>query len=260
MLSLILVLLLLWFGLCVFLAAWTLWIQPYLYTESVGGLVWRAPVAGTIVFLSVVVWVYLAYQSPDRYATLWQFSPEEFREYPELIVPGPQGKQDVYKRVRRDRRYVYLRGDRPLPSRPEKVIGKTANGDLEVFEPDRDANGKFKVGEDQTLHYRNSAGDVMEEGQLGMVRTFYPGRLAANLFLNFFHFAAWFLCVWLLLRYQWSHALGMAVVLWLVMILFILPQVLDRAEVVARQREAPPARAHWQRGPENTLDVAIAKG
>jgi hypothetical protein len=258
--SLVLVLLLVWFVLTVFLAAWTLWFQPYVYTESVSGLLWRAPAAGTVVFLTVLLWAWLDYQSPGQYPTLWQFSPWEDNEYPELIVVRRDGKQETYKKVRRPRGNVYLREDHPLPSRPEKIIGVRPDGERDTYEPDRDAKGNFKAESGQSLKYRDAGGQVMEEGQLGRVRTYYPGRLFLNLFLNFFHLFIWFACLWLLLHYQWSHALGMAVVLWLVMILFILPQVLRRAEDVGREREGGGARVARGTGQENLLDGAFVSG
>ncbi len=52
----------------------------------------------------------------------------------------------------------------------------------------------------------------------------------------------WFLSLWLLLRFQWPHALGLAVAFWLVM-LFILPMILTKAESVRKER-LPPKTAH----------------
>jgi hypothetical protein len=259
-LSLILVLLLVWFVVTVFLAAWTLWFQPYIYTESVQGMAWRAPAAGTAIFLTVLVWVYFDYQHPEEYSTFWEFSPVEYYEYPKLIVPQRGGKEDEYKRVRRGRGFVYMRGDRPLPTRPDKVIAVRENGDRDFYSPDRDENGKFKAAEGQSLLYRDPAGRVMTEGQLGTISVFYPSRLILNLLLNFTHLAAWFLCLWLLLRYQWAHALGLAVVLWVVMILFILPQVLKRTEDVARQRRPPAAQTAAREDRGILLDATAANG
>lgn len=258
--SLVLVLLLVWFVLTVFLAAWTLWFQPYVYTEAVSGLAWRAPAAGTGVFLTVLLWVFLDYRAPGEYTTLWQFSPWDDSEYPELIVVSRGGKQESYKKVRRPQRGVdYLHQDRPLPTRPEKIIGVQPNGEKDTYEPDRDAKGNFKVESGQSLKYRDANGHVMEEGQLGRVRTYYPGRLFLNLFLNFFHLFIWFACLWVLLRYQWSHALLMAVISWLVMILFVLPQVLRRAEDLGHQRE-PASRAQRHVGHKNLLDGSFPSG
>jgi hypothetical protein len=60
-----------------------------------------------------------------------------------------------------------------------------------------------------------------------------------NLLLNFGFLAVWFLCLWLLLRFQWSHALGLAVVFWLVMVLIIMPMILKPAESVRKERLPP---------------------
>jgi hypothetical protein len=57
-----------------------------------------------------------------------------------------------------------------------------------------------------------------------------------NILLAIFFFLAWFLCLWLLLRYQWAHALGLAVIFWLVKELVVMPALLDRAEAVAAER------------------------
>jgi hypothetical protein len=239
--SLFLVLLLLWFVLTVFLGAWTLLLQAYFYTEPVKGLAWRAPAAGSAVFLTVILWVCLDFSAPERYSTLWEFSAEDEIVYPTLIVPQRDGKEDAYTRVRADRGYVYKRLDRPIPTRPDKVIAVSSSHVRREFVPDRDDKGHFKETEGQGLLYRDQSGQVMVEGQLGSVRTFYPGRLFANLFLNFFHLVMWFVALWLLLRFQWSHAFGMALVLWGVMLLFVMPQVLKLAEDTALNR-APPTQ------------------
>jgi hypothetical protein len=241
-LYLVLVLLLVWFSLCVFLAAGTLFFQGYIYTEPTEGLVWRAPAAGTALAALVALWALLAYRAPGQYQALFEFSPRLDREpYKELRVVRPDGKEEVYtRRPTPGRSLEYWRSGRPMPSRPDKVA-VTEDGQTVYFEPDRDANGKFKVGPDQILRYRDDRGREMLEGGLGRVSTIQAGRLVANLAINFAHLAAWFLCLWLLLRFQWSHALGLAVVMWVVMTLLVLPYVLDRAEKVGPQRGATAA-------------------
>jgi hypothetical protein len=259
-LSLILVLLLVWSVLTVFLAWWTAWIQSYIYTESADGILWRAPAAGSVVMLTILLWVFLDYRAPERYAAIWEVSPVEDHHYPMLIVPQRDGKEFEYKRVRSDRGYVYMRRDRPLPTRPDKVIAVTDTKERIAFEPDRDSKGKFKVADGQSLKYRAATGEVMEEGQLGSVRTFYPGRLVANLLLNFLHLAAWFGCLWLLLRFQWSHAFGMAVVLWGMMLLFILPQLFKLTEKTANPAAKPRQQIAWQARQGNPLDGGLRTG
>jgi hypothetical protein len=243
-LNLVLLLLLVWFCLCVFLAAWALFFQGYIYTEPSEGLAWRAPAAGTVLALFVALWVLLDYRAPGRYQTVFEFSPRQDEgPFPRLLATTPGGPELEYKLRRTPGSGAdYWRDGRPMPSRPDKVA-VVENGEKVYFGPDRDADGKFKVGTDQTLHYRDARGREMLEGQFGRVSTFRTGLLLANLALNFLHFVAWFLCLWLLLRFQWAHALGFAVVLWAAMTLIVLPYVLDRAEKVAGQRGTPAAAA-----------------
>jgi hypothetical protein len=71
-------------------------------------------------------------------------------------------------------------------------------------------------------------GRVMTEDQIGQLNTVSWGLFGINLLLNLLHLAVWFVCLWLLMRFQWSHALGLAIVFWLVMTLIIVPMVLAR--------------------------------
>jgi len=71
---------------------------------------------------------------------------------------------------------------------------------------------------------------VMMEGDLGEVSQFRWDLLLLNLLFNGLHVALWFAGLWLVLRFQWSHALGFAVCLWLVMTLLPVPMVLDYAQ------------------------------
>jgi hypothetical protein len=248
-LSLVLVILLVWFVFSVILGAWTLFFQGYIYSEPAPDLWWRAPAAATALTVFLLLWVVLDYRSinPSRstglYRELQTFSfTEEEEPYPELIVPNRDGKEEKYLRKRTaESRFDYRNGAARLPSRPDKVIAVGKDGQREVFLPDKDEKGHFKVAPNELLRYRDERGREMVEGYLGFVSTRHYSWLWMNLFLNFLHGVVWFLCLWLLLRYQWSHALGLAVVFWAVTMLFVLPQVLGLAEKVARDRLPPPA-------------------
>jgi hypothetical protein len=131
---------------------------------------------------------------------------------------------------------------RLLPDRPDKII-VVEGGQQHVFLPERDAKGHFKVAPGESLRYyeEGAKGRYMVEGQWGRVASYRFGRLVLDLFLNLLHFVVWWLVLWLLLRFQWSHALGLAVAFWAVMTLFVLPPLLTRAEEVARQRAGTQA-------------------
>jgi hypothetical protein len=243
-LILTLLLLLLFLVVSGFFAAWSLWFQGYIYSEPAPVLPWRAPAAGAAVAAFVALWVLLVAKSHGNLATLTDFSASQTEEYKDVWLTDPQGnelpEQAHYQLVPGQNQYR-LNGQvngKQMPSRPQglKVQDKD-RGDKTWFKPDRDEKGNFKVEQvsgiggssAQSLKYRDDKGRVMEEGQLGRVTKFRWGWLFANLLLNALHLVVWWLALWLLLRFQWSHALGQAIVLWLVATLFVLPPLFSRA-------------------------------
>ncbi len=241
MLTLLVILAVIWLGLMGLLAAWTLFFQGYIYTEPTEGIVWRAPVAGTIVTLFIALWVFLDYRSQGQYRALHEFSSQgDAVVFPELRIVNQEGKEEVYKLARNERgQQVYkLEGrpdGRPLPGRPLKVIVKENDADV-IFEPDRDAKGQFQAKLGQPLVYRDSKKRTMAEGELGRLSEFRTGNFVLVLLLNFLHLVVWVLALWLILQYRFWHAFGLAVVAWLGLTLFLLPPTLTKAEEVAQPR------------------------
>ncbi|MFO0876483.1 MAG: hypothetical protein U0840_03840 [Gemmataceae bacterium] len=252
MLILILLLLFVWVVLTLLLSAWSLWFQAYLYTESTPGIAWRGPAAGSAVMAIVLLWVVLAYGTPGRYRPLWEFSSsEDSKPFPELRVPTAAGKEEVYK-LRPGTRVEYrlggLSSGKLIPSRPpEIIVGEGA--DRAVFKPERDDKGKFKqrttsaYGREskEPLRYLDEKGRVMLEDSFGQLTSFQPGVFLLNLLLNALLLGVLFVALWPVLRFQWPHALGQAVVLWLILLLFVFPPLLTRTETVSRERAARAA-------------------
>ena len=247
-LTLILILVLLWFGLTAFLAAWTLWFQAYIYSEAVDRIYWRAPIAGTVLALFFALWVWLDYGTDSRFRTLFEFTTRQERDYDKLLVETDSGITETYLRGKTERGgVVYFKdGNRAagqLKGRPLKVT-VTDEGRQLVFEPERDANGHFLVRPNKSLRYVNKdTGREMEEGYLGQVSTFRWWWLFQNLFINLLHFVFWWACLWLVLKFQFWHAFGIAAVAWLAMTLFVLPPLLNLAEQSAKDRSPSPAAA-----------------
>ena len=98
-------------------------------------------------------------------------------------------------------------------------------------------DGNFKVNDQDVVRYVEADGKhrVMTDNYIGQLSEARSGIVAANLFLNVLHLIAWFLCLWLLLRFQWGHALGLAFVAWLVLT-FFLPPLFKKTEDLAKQR------------------------
>jgi hypothetical protein len=261
MLVLLVLLFLVWAVLAVVLTAWSVWFQGYIYTEPAEGLVWRGPAAGAALAVAVAFWVLVDYHSvggaegQGRYRPLFEFSATETRKpFPELWIPkrGPgQEGDEVYKLRPGGGRIEYLQGGlpsgRPLPERPPRITVLEGE-EKSVFEPERDAEGNFYQRQPpwwslnrqpEPLRYMDQKGRVMTEDRLGVLSSFRTGAFIGNLLLNFLLLAVGFVVGWLLLRFQWPHALLQAFVLWLVLQLFVLPPILSRAEAVARERATP---------------------
>jgi hypothetical protein len=231
-------LLALWFTVSVLLAAWTLFLQAYIYSEPVEQVYWRAPAAGAALALFFGLWVGLACKYPGRYDVLFQFSDTQTEKPFKELIAVTEGKENVFQRSRDSAgRLQYRRGNRILPSRPEKIIAVSDNGERTTFIPDTDAAGHYQLDASGRLRYWDSDRKRwMAEGFLGEVETFHPGWLFGNLLLNFSHLLIWFLALWLLLQFQWPHALGQAFVFWLVTMVFVVPPLLERATLFAQTR------------------------
>jgi hypothetical protein len=252
--NLCLLLLLVFVVVTVALAAWTAWLQSYIYSEACQGILWRAPAAGAAVAVFLALWVILVARNPGRLGTLTTFAATETQEFDELILTDRDGKPLPNERYRKvGIPPLYRLDGKPkgaeLPQHPDGLLARK-NGQEYLFLPDRDAKGNFKmsdrtmfgVKQSGVLEYRDKkSGQVMEEGQLGRISTFYFGRFLANILLNGLHLAVWFAVLWLLLQFQWPHALGQAVILWAGTMLFVLPPLFNRAENV--NQPAPPAAA-----------------
>jgi len=133
---------------------------------------------------------------------------------------------------------------------------------VEVPNPNNPRGPKMKVfpkGSEQFPGYFQVNGRRKME-QLGQVRVFRWGLFVVNILLNTVHLGLWFVCFWLLLRFQWAHALGLAVVVWLVTTLVALPMLLGKTHELARQRAATAATTSPQRKQGFTADLACPAG
>ena len=182
------------------------------------------------------LWLIVDTHTGGHCRSLFEMHCTTTKTYDELkVVIVPKGPEETYKRIPNvglglEYRQDGLRDGKKLTQRPEKIIVNDGGAEL-IFEPQRDAAGHFKTLQGENLQYYDKSGRVMVEGdRLGEVSQFHWDWLLWNLLFNAFHLGLWFAGLWLVLRFQWAHALGFAVCLWLVMTLFPLPMMLDYAE------------------------------
>jgi hypothetical protein len=231
----LLVFLLLLAGLTVLFWAGTLFFQGYIYSEPVEQLSWRAPVAGLAMTLVMVLWCFLDHRSHGHYPAPLEFRASEDEEF-KSFWSVKQGKEIPYvgkPNAKGILQYYDQRGDIWKRSDTEGVVEaivvETQDGQKIRFDADLTKDGKFKTEKGEPVRYLEAGGRrrIMEDSSIGRVTTTRRGLLAGYALLNLLHLVAWFASLWLLLRFQWSHALGFAVVLWLAMSLIILPLILN---------------------------------
>ena len=248
---LILVLLITAMSLIVVLWAGTFFFQGYIYTEPSPGLYWQAPVTGAALTVGYAIWcgtIFLA--KPTRPTdipinTIFFFTAkEDMFERPlppaaklwaikldrQKTGDDKDGERTEYKRVR-DGQDKYHYEDTTTLHRPWHAQ------DVIAVEMEKDDGTKMrfdlaKTGKGENRQYISSDGWVMTEtvnGPTGNPEKFRFGRLLLNVLFNLVHLAAWFVLLWLLMRYQWPHALGLGAALWLVITLALLPMLLEFA-------------------------------
>jgi hypothetical protein len=261
-LTLLLILLVVGVTVTVLLWVGTLFLQGYYYTEPTKGILWQAPAAGAALTIFLVMWCFLVANSATAttqdipYDTLFRFSPqvEMFRDpVRELwaVHKGKGTKEVLYKIYRTPpNQYGYKKAgslsDSPLTNLEtvEAILIKGDQGDKIRFTQATVSEGSYD-------HLVSDDGWQMKwyHGPTGLPFKFRWGRFLLTFFLNSFHLVLWFACLWLLLRFQWGHALGLAIVLWLVMTLTFMPMLLTQAAQVAQERRTSAGAAQGTPGP-----------
>lgn len=233
--------------------AGSLFLQSTIFTEPTPGLAWRAPTAAAVMSIFFTFWCYLVLQSDARpgdnpYDTTFRYSPRAdlFRDpTPRLWANYGGDKTVVYVRKKDDDLKDRYQVERKSAADPKRRWSPTGVQWIEIdhagtkmrFEKVPATGGDYRT-------FASPQGWVMQEfedGPTGVPHRYRWLSFLGNSFLNVLHGVLWFVCFWLLLRYQWDHSLGFAFVLWLLTTLIVLPMVLDPAANLARERARPTA-------------------
>jgi hypothetical protein len=243
--------------LMVVLWAGTTFLQGYFYTEVSTHVFWQAPAAAAALTLFYGLWCLLDYSAPEAgpgtlpYDTLFRFSIMQYKSTkpPKEIWVLTRSKKDekiLYTLVteadlgRTTYAYKHLMTGRNL-TWPRDVTAIILKEDSQEVRYDLE-----QTGEGAYRRFVGPDGWVIveyETGPAGPPERSSFGLWLVNMLLNVFHFGLWFVCLWLLLRFQWGHALGLAIPLWLVMTIVVVPVLLEQTGHAARQSRGPPRSA-----------------
>jgi hypothetical protein len=249
---LVLILLLTFLVLTGILWAITALIQGMLYENVEPDLLWRAPAAAGAVTAFLAVWAVLNYvaaepgQTDLPYDTLFNFTTEKVTERPvsEFEVQRKNGKMKytlVYIPGSPKVEYRNAEGKVWLARREADVEALLVkDGDREVRFNPRYNTDKPQPGKERYVErFVEEGGRSYLDGEsFGRITTPRGGGSFVRVLLNVLHFGVWFACLWLLLRFQWPHALGLAAAAWLVMT-FVAPYIL---RVGPEAKTPPPAK------------------
>lgn len=257
MFILLLILLVVGVSLGVGLLVGGLFVQGYIYTEPSRQVFWGAPVTAAVLFCFFTAWcllVVFAQSTPSDipYDVIQRFSArEDMTPAPakDLWAVRKNGKTEHYvlkKSIqfagRAGAEYRSVDSDRPWNGDGvDAVVLKNGEQELRLervpeAERERGANREFVNADGWTMK-------LYDTGPTGIPSRFRYLRFIGNLFLNSLHFVLWFLCLWLLLRFQWTHAFGFALALWIAFTLIVLPMLLGQAAEVSEARRTPPRTA-----------------
>jgi hypothetical protein len=238
MLGVLLILLLIAVGVAALVAVGTAVIQGYLYNQPVEGIAWRSAVTGAAVGLFFGGWCWIESRAPHEYGSMLDFSPQKITVFPKFWSErtGDRGKQEIPYELGRDSRgrEVYFGPDNRLWERSSSNGMVTAiiveeNGEKRRFDAQMTPQGTFQTDDAGAVRYVEQSGRrVMTDQSVGRITTTRYGVLFGNLALNLAHLLVWFLCLWLLMEFDFWHALGMAIALWLAFGLAVWPVLRDR--------------------------------
>jgi hypothetical protein len=237
-LSLLLVVVLIGAVLTAALWVGTLFLQGYLYTEPSGGVFWQAPLAAAVLTFFYLFWSLLNVWDGTvvdgrveiPYGILWSFSnrvdlsPEPVAEFESKRKN--ESEVEVFKLEKSPHEIKYKRVDKNeywSPVGVEWVKFKDKDGKEYKFDPIPTPKGGNRVFVD------HEHGWEMTDIRPGQASYTSFGRLLVYFLLNAMHLAVWIVCLWLVLRFAPSHAIGLGVVMWLLFTLAVFPGLFSRA-------------------------------
>jgi len=227
-------------------------VHTALYEIPAADLFWRAPAAAAVLTAYIGLWTFLNYRAADPgqadlpYDNLFSFTTEQVSERPVMQFWALRGPLAV-KYTKRDLpgsppRYEYRDPD----GRPWQANRATDVDAIVIKEGAADEHDVyFKPVPEQRRYVEEGGRRYLAEEGFGRITTPRSGGSWPRVLLNLLHFVVWFVCLWLLLRFQWPHALGLAAALWLVMT-FVLPS-LFRSAVAGKPPPAPTQTYRVQR-------------
>jgi hypothetical protein len=218
-------------------------LQGYLYQGPADKLPIRAAACGAVMALFLTLWCAIDRATPGKYETLFDFSPQEVTEIDafESVMVSESGdeKRILFRRkpgTAGATRDFYNDGD----SKDEKGkpwIKNTSERKtvaILAYEKDKSEPTRFNANLDEKgnfprdladLRFTDTNGRWITADSLGHIYRSKLGTLFWNLLLNLLHLILWAVVLWLGMRFNFWHAVGLGLVMWLFMMIAVQPML-----------------------------------
>jgi hypothetical protein len=239
------------------LAAGSFFLQGYFYEMPNSAIAWQAPTMAVGMTVFYLLWCLLNSGTPGAsrtnvpYQTIFAFNSEvdmytqpvkklwTIKKGDKTPVEYNLKKEPIREVNRIEYKYRDTSPQQGLwyPDGVEAVLIEY-QGEKVRFEPVK------KVEEGDSLEFISDGGwsmKVYNRMITGQPRRSDFGYFLGVVLLNLFHWALWFIGLWLVLRFQWPHALLLSMALWVAATLFVLPLLLPAAAELAAPLPAAQA-------------------
>lgn len=227
--------------------------QGYLYQAPADRMPVRAVAAAVLVALFITMWVWIDKRNPRKYDTFFEFAPYQtktFDEFESIRWVSPDGsrlKVDAsgnpvevvvkFKRGVGAKSNQFFEAGTDSPFQLNSVAKSNQSYMTAAIrlkpEPNAEAIRLNAQLDKEKKTYVNSIDGrrFVEEKGSRYVQVDQPGTLfvpstgtvVLALFINFLHFAVWFLAFWLVLQFTRGHAFGLAVGFGVATMLLVMP-------------------------------------
>ena len=217
----------------------TLFVQSFIFTEVTPGLAWRAPTSAAIMAVFFTFWCLLVMQSSDAetkkspYTTIFNFSTRVD------MLPSPATELWAHRYDGRTLTYIrtpyvdlgkskFHYQDAKDPTKEFTPVGVES---VEIKDPSGEKKRFTDKTDGDTQVFQGDGGWTLEYDRdiSGNPTRMSWALLFGNLLLNTLHFALWFVCLWLILRFSMSSSVLFAAILWGLVTVALLPMLLDQA-------------------------------
>lgn len=195
-------------------------IQGVFYLEVPASLWWRALVGAGVIWFVALVWP-LVFNLADlgkwplNFDDMFLFhdAAQTGTTYKELVVFDENNRPTTYRRAIKANGQIEYRDSqgRGLPITPPALTAVPETGEGRRFTIVKDADGYIDRSKGSALYQDGDGNQVLEASfYTGAETTMNYAQFILTLFADVVFFTTWFLVLWLIMLFQWPHALLVA--------------------------------------------------